>query len=359
MILPIRVLVTEDSVTVRKRLVEMIGADPELVVVGEAANGKQAIDLCQKLRPDVMSLDMMLPIMTGVAVTEYVMAYLPTPIVIVSASTNRGELLRTYDALAAGAVEVLEKPRGDGSDEAWARRYTELLKLVASIKVITHPRIRLGAWGRPAPNARETSGSTPAPGLYPSPSVLAIGGSTGAPGAMAEILRSLGPGFPLPMLIVLHISPAFATALPEWLEDQSGVKAAFAEDGQPLPPPGRVVLAPPDRHLVLQGGRLRLTQDAERHSCRPSVDALFESMASELGHASLACLLTGMGRDGAEGLLAIRRAGGFTVAQDEASSVVFGMPKEAILLGAAVRVLSLGEIGPVVSAMARGPGGGL
>jgi two-component system chemotaxis response regulator CheB len=353
---PIRVLVTEDSLTVRKQLVEIISADPELVVVGEAQDGKQAIELCQKLRPDVMSLDMMLPVLTGVAVTEYVMAYLPTPIVIVSASTNRGELLRTYDALAAGAVDVLEKPRGDGSDGTWAARYTELLKLVTRIKVITHPRARLGAWGRLAGSARAPLPLQRQPAR--SPSVFGIGGSTGAPGAMVEILRSLGPDFPLPILIVLHISPAFAKALPEWLGDQSGLPVAFAEDGQALPLGGQVALAPPDRHLVLQGGHLRLTHDSERHCCRPSVDTLFESMAIELGTASLACLLTGMGRDGADGLLAIRRAGGFTIAQDEASSVVFGMPKEAIALGAAAQVLPLGDIGPTVSALAKGQGGG-
>jgi two-component system chemotaxis response regulator CheB len=341
--MPTRVLVVEDSLTIRRRMVEILEADPEVVVVGEAADGQRAIELCQRLRPDVISLDMMMPGLSGLAVTEHVMAYLPTPILIVSASTNRGELHRTYDALAAGAIDVLEKPRGDDSDDAWARQYVSALKLIARIKVIRHPRARLGAWGRP-----------PTPGPVPEavgasrtlkPAMAAvIGGSTGAPGAMADILRSLPRTFPLPILLVLHVAPPFEAALPGWLADRSRLEVAYANDGDGLPRAGQVVMAPAERHLVVRGGRLRLTRDPERHSCRPSVDVLFESVAQELGGAAVGCLLTGMGRDGAEGLLAIRRAGGFTIAQDEATSVVFGMPKEAIALGAADRVLPLGSI---------------
>jgi two-component system chemotaxis response regulator CheB len=163
-------------------------------------------------------------------------------------------------------------------------------------------------------------------------------------------------GFPLPILLVIHIGKLFAPAFADWLDGQSPVRVAYAADGDPLPPfgEGRVLMAPPDSHLVLRQGKLRLTQDPERHSCRPSVDVLFASLAQELGADCAACLLTGMGTDGAEGLLAIRRAGGRTIAQDEATSVVFGMPREAILLGAAEQVLPLEEIAPVLGALARG-----
>src|SRR5713226_4482854 len=140
-----RVLVVDDSLTARKHMVEVFNADPELEVAGEAENGKQAIELCRILRPDVITLDMMLPIMSGVAVTEYVMAYCPTPILVVSSSTNRGELYKTYDALAAGAVDVLEKPRGDERDDAWERSLISTVRIVSRIKVITHIRARLGA----------------------------------------------------------------------------------------------------------------------------------------------------------------------------------------------------------------------
>ncbi|MGH7093429.1 MAG: response regulator [Stellaceae bacterium] len=141
----IRVLVVEDSLTVRRRLVEILAADPEITVVGEAGDGRTAIELCRERRPDVITMDMILPVMSGLAATEYVMAHCPTPILVVSASTNRGELFKTYDALAAGAVDVFDKPDGRDADGEWERRLVALVKLVARIRVITHPRARLAA----------------------------------------------------------------------------------------------------------------------------------------------------------------------------------------------------------------------
>ena len=138
----LRILVVEDSITVRRRFCEILATDPELEVIGEAEDGKRGIELCEALRPDVITLDMVMPVMSGLTVTEYIMGYMPTPILIVSASTNRGELFETYDALAAGAVDVLEKPPIDDVDEAWERRFVAAVKLIASIKVITHPRAR-------------------------------------------------------------------------------------------------------------------------------------------------------------------------------------------------------------------------
>lgn len=348
-----RVLVVEDSLTVRKHMVEVLSADPEIEVVGEAGDGKRGIELCQSLRPDVVTLDMMLPVMSGLAATEYIMAYCPTPILIVSASTNRGELFKTYEAMAAGALDVLDKPQGNQSDGAWERALISTVKLIARIKVITHPRARLRPVGQQAPGA---AGSTPEqPLTLGVPRVIAIGVSTGGPGALVEILRGLPADFPIPILLVIHLSKLFAPALAEWLDGQSPIRVAYAVDGERLPAfgEGRVLMASPDRHLVLRQGTLRLTQDPERHSCRPAVDVLFASLAEELGSECLACLLTGMGKDGAEGLLAIRRARGWTIAQDEATSVVFGMPREAILLGAAEQVLPLEKIAPLLSAFAR------
>jgi two-component system, chemotaxis family, protein-glutamate methylesterase/glutaminase len=344
----IRALVVEDSLTVRKRIVEVLESDPDITVIGEAADGKTAIELCLSLRPDVVTLDMMLPVMTGVAATEYIMAYCPTPVLIVSASTNRGELFRTYDALAAGAVEVLEKPLGDETDDRWERTLISTVKLVSRIKVITHLRGRLrGAAQEPA------SISVCHPGAAPY-RMVAIGTSTGGPGACLEILKSLPPDFPLPILLVIHIGEAFGAALADWLDSQSGLRVACARDGEALPAVGeaRVLLAPPGRHMVLRNGRIRLIDSEERHSCRPSVDVLFESVAEGIGDRAIGCLLTGMGKDGAQGLLAMRRAGAWTAAQDEASSVVFGMPHEAIAVGAAERVLPLSQIAPALLALA-------
>ena len=346
----IRVLVVEDSLTVRRRLCEVLGADAELDVVGEAEDGKRAIELCQALKPDVVTMDMMLPVMTGLAATEYIMAYCPTPILIVSSSLQRGELFKTYDALAAGAVDVLDKPDGHEPDGDWEQRLVASVKMVARIRVITHLRARLRLPARPPAPAREWS---PSPLPRPRCAVLAIGASTGGPAAIVDVLRALPAQMRVPMLLVLHINEPFGSAFAEWLDAQTPRRVAYAQDGEPLATAaGRVLMAPPDRHLRLQDGRLRLTQEPERHSCRPSVDVLFESVARDCAAAAAACLLTGMGRDGAAGLLAIRSAGGFTIAQDEASSVVYGMPREAALLGAAECILPLGEIGAALAARA-------
>jgi two-component system chemotaxis response regulator CheB len=347
----IRVLVVEDSLTVRRHLCDVLAADPEIEVVAEAGDGKQAIELCQQLRPDAVTLDMMLPMMSGLAATEFIMAYCPTPILVVSSSTNRGELFRTYDALAAGAVDVLEKPLGTEADGEWERRLVASVKLVARIKVITHPRARLGLARTAVPEASGGPEARPAGGAR----VICVGASTGGPGALVEILQELKSPVAVPLLVVLHIGELFGTAFAEWLDGQSGHRVAFARDGEALAATaGRVVLAPPGQHLVVRDGRLRLTRDPERHSCRPSVDSLFDSVAREYGASAVACLLTGMGRDGAEGLLRVRQAGGLTIAQDEATSVVYGMPREAVLLGAAARVLPLGEIAALLAGVASG-----
>ena len=346
----IRVLVVEDSATVRQRLCDTLNADPEIELVGHASDGRRAIELCGGLRPDVVTLDMMLPVMTGVAATEQIMAHYPTPILIVSASTNRGELFKTYEALAAGAVDVLEKPRGDEADGAWEQRFLSAVKLVSRIKVITHLRARLG---REAPRPQALPGGA---ARHPPARcrVAAIGASTGGPAAIVDLLRAIPPPLSFPILIVLHIDEPFGTSFAEWLDAQTPHRVAYARDEEATAPlSGRVVMAPPGRHLMVRSGRVHLTSDPERHSCRPSVDTLFESLAVEYGTGVVACLLTGMGRDGAAGMLEIRRAGGFTIAQDEATSVVYGMPREALRLGGVDRVLALNEIGRVLGNLSK------
>jgi two-component system chemotaxis response regulator CheB len=162
----------------------------------------------------------------------------------------------------------------------------------------------------------------------------------------------------MPLLLVLHIAEPFAAAFADWLDGQTSLRVSYAREGDRVgAKAGEVLMAPPSSHLTVRSGRVRLTADEERHSCRPSVDVLFESIADEYGSTAVACLLTGMGRDGADGLLRIRRAGGLTIAQDEATSVVFGMPREAVLLGAAESVLPLGEIGPTLARLAGNPRG--
>ena len=344
----IRVLVVEDSLTVRRRLCEILADDPQFKVVGEAADGARAIELCRDLRPSVVTMDMMLPEISGLAATEHIMAHCPTPILVVSSSFNRGEMFKTYEALAAGAVDVLEKPTGHEPEGAWERRFIATVKIVSRIRVITHPLARLkGLYVHPTPEIR----AAVAPAAKPA-SMIAIGASTGGPGAIVEVLRALPPDFAVPVLFVLHISPVFSRSFAQWLGEKIARPVELAEDGQSVAAAGHVIMAPPDQHLIVKGGRLRLTDEPERHSCRPSVDVLFESVAREYGPSAAGCLLTGMGRDGAAGLLAIRAAGGVTIAQDEATSVVYGMPREAALIGAAQRILPIGDIGPRIAALA-------
>lgn len=344
----VRILVVEDSLTIRKRIIEVLSAEPDLEVIAEAGDGKAAIELCETLRPDVVTMDMMLPVMTGVSATEYIMAFCPTPILIVSASTNRGELFKTYDALAAGAVDVLEKPLGTETDGAWERQLVSSVRTVSRIRVITHPRMRLHNQ-----KCTVTPRSSPA---EDQPRLVAMGASTGGPGAVLAILRGLPPSFPSPVLLVIHISEPFAAAFAEWLDGQVPLTVRYARDGERMASlsGGVVLIATPDRHLEVRGSRIELTSGPERHHCRPSVDVLFESVAREFGARAIGCLLTGMGKDGAAGLLAIRRAGGMTVVQDESTSVVFGMPGEAIKLGAAMDVVPLPEIAPALIRLAGG-----
>jgi two-component system chemotaxis response regulator CheB len=344
-----RILVAEDSPTVRKRLVEIVCSDPDFELVGEAENGKDAIEICQRYRPDVITMDMMMPVMSGLAATEYIMAHCPTPILVVSASTNRGELFKIYEALAAGAVDVLEKPTDTEADGVWERRFLAMAKLVARIRVITHPRGRLtGLQTR----VRELRSAT----IVPSPrhEIVAIGASTGGPGAIVEILRGLPTVFDIPIVIVMHINEPFGTAFADWLDGQTARRVAHPKDGMPVAAAaGRVLIAPGGQHLTVRDKRLFFTSAPERHSCRPSVDVLFETVANEYGASAAACLLTGMGRDGALGLLKIRQAGGITIAQDESTSIVYGMPREAALLGAAQQILRIGDIAARLAALSR------
>lgn len=302
----IRVLVVEDSRTVRARIVAALRSDPALEVVGEAGDGQAAIDECTRLRPDVVTMDMMLPGLSGLAATEHLMQHCPTPILVISSADNRAGFIDTIAALDAGAVDVLDKPLGRdtvGANENWDREFLRTVKLVSKIRVIRrvghHPAV-------PVPRAQ------PAPRVDPGHpySVVAIGASTGGPTAVAALLRSLPVTFVLPILLVLHVHESFGTAFASWLAEVTERRVRLAVSGEPLShvAPGEVVMAPPGRHLRVLGSTLVLTDEPERHSCRPSVDVLFESLAASHGPRVAAVLLTGMGRDGALGLLDIDRA---------------------------------------------------
>ena len=347
----IRVLVIEDSLTVRRRLVEVLQGDPAFDVVGEGATGRDAIDMTQRLRPDIVTIDIVMPELGGLAATEYLMAYCPTPILIVSASVNRANTMHTLDALAAGAVDTLEKPNGVEDDETWDRRFRSAVRVASRVKVITRSRSRVrGPQDGPAtaPLPLATAQARQDIGL------VAIGASTGGPQALLEILPALPADFALPILLVVHIDLRFDDSFREWLEGVARRPVRHVRDGEPVPEKGTrgVLLAPADRHLVLEHGKLLLVRTPERHSCRPSVDVLFESLARECPKRTAGVLLTGMGVDGAAGLLALREAGAVTIAQDEATSTIFGMPGEAIRRGAAQQVLGLPAIAPTLASLA-------
>ena len=334
----LRILIVEDSVIVRRRLADAFAADPAFTVVGEAADGERAFELCQRLRPDVVTMDLMLPGMNGVETTRRIMTHCPTPIVVFSGMENRTMGLYLLDALTAGAVDAVEKPTRFAASE-WAGELLTRVKQAAR-----------------APGAHIPEHLRPEPAWpqFP-PRAVVIGASTGGPAAIRTIVQQLPASFPLPILVVMHLSEKFDTSMVDWLGKSAPFPVRHAVDGEPLPPAGRAVLlmARANRHLVMRDGRLWLTSGPERHSSRPSVDALFESVAKELGSRAIACLLTGMGRDGAEGMHALRTAGAMTLAQDEESSVVFGMPQEAIRLGAVHHVLSLKDIPAWLDGFAR------
>ena len=355
----IRVLVAEDSITVRKRLVQTLAADPALEVIAEAGDGRIATELCRRLRPDVITMDVMMPVMDGVTATEYIMANCPTPILMVSASSNRGQVLQTFDALAAGAIDVLDKSAGVAPDGVWERELVAAVKMVSRIQPIRRSSInrRSRVHGAAAPALTMVSSLTRE---SDEAVIVAIGASIGGPSAMAKILSQIPAGFPLSILLVIHVAPEFCDSLVEWIGKLSDLNVRVAVDGEPMPRPGigEILMAPPDRHLTVGQGRLRLTNTPQRNLCRPSIDELFESIARECGAQAIACLLTGMGKDGAAGLLAVRQSGGQTIAQDEASSTVFGMPREAIALDAAQVVTPLANVAEMLCLMARRRRGG-
>jgi two-component system chemotaxis response regulator CheB len=314
--------------------------------VGEAGTGQEAIEACLDRRPDVVTMDIVLPGKSGLEATEYIMAHCPTPILVVSASFNRGELFSSYQALAAGAVDVIEKPTGNERAGVWEAQFLSALRIVSRVRVITHVR------GKLAPTAATlTAPASTALGAHAD--VIAIGASTGGPSAMATVLGALPPEFDVPTLVVIHLADAFAAAFADWLGSVIKRPVALARDGERLSSlQGEIRVAPAGTHLSVRGSRLALDASEPRHSCRPSVDVLFESLA-RTSWVSVGVLLTGMGRDGARGLLQMRNSGAVTFAQDEATSVVYGMPREAIQIGAAARILALPEIGPALARFMR------
>ncbi len=340
----IRVLVVEDSPTVRELLVRMLQTDPALRVVGVAKDGLEAVQLAAQLRPDVITMDIRMPRMDGFQATKRIMQETPTPIVVVSASVEAEDLKITFNAIRAGALTVVEKPSGPAGPAYETIRD----QLVTTVKLMSEVRVvRRWATGmlRPRPAVMER------PREEVRTAVVAIAASTGGPGALYQVLRDLPADFPVPIVVVQHIARGFGQGMVDWLGGATKLRVETAHNGVALQA-GRVMVAPDDSHIQLRpDGRVTLRpRKLDKELC-PSADILFDSIAESLGRKALGVIMTGMGRDGVEGLRRLKAAGGRVLAQDEASCVVFGMPKEAIAAGVVDRVVPLEQIAAAIVQM--------
>lgn len=338
--MPIRVLIIDDSAVVRKVLTQVLSADPAIEVVGTAPDPFVGRDKLVELKPDVLLLDVEMPRMDGITFLTKLMQHQPMPVIIVSSLTTEGSE-RALAALHAGALEVVAKPRGS---------YTlgELGPLlIEKIKAVRHARVAPPTAIRHQPVAQLSAADM-------THRIVAIGASTGGTRALEDILMKLPANIP-GTLVVQHMPAEFTRAFADRLDTLTPIHIKEAEQGE-LITPGKIVIAPGNRHLELRRSGARFTAFIHdepavgRH--RPSVDVLFQSVAQHAGKNALGILLTGMGEDGARGLLEMRKSGALTIAQDEASSVVFGMPKAAIDRGAAQQVLALDQMAGAVAAFA-------
>jgi two-component system chemotaxis response regulator CheB len=335
----IRVLVVDDSATIRKLLTAMLEADPQIRVIGTAADGEAAVQQALLLKPDLITMDIQMPLLDGLEATRRILAERPTPIIVVSAMGDDSGNHPTFDAMQAGALDVIKKPSGLGSADFQliAQQLVTSVKLLAEVKVV---RRRVGRVTAPI--------TAPLPVVRHKPAVLAMGASTGGPAALNAVLRGLPDAFPLPVLVVQHIAAGFLPGLLAWLQRECRLPLQMAQAGQALTP-GVVSFAPDDHHLVVAArGRLGLNQDPPLSHVRPSATALLQSVARVYGAEAIGVVLTGMGDDGALGLQALHARGGVTIAQDEASSVVYGMPKVAVELGAVDYVRPLDRIAATI-----------
>lgn len=340
---PIRVLLVDDSPLVLALLGRMLAQSQDIEVVGTASNGKEALDMIPRLRPSVICTDYLMPVMDGLEFTRAVMANYPCPILVISATVGPDNADNVFALLQAGAVDVFPKPSGGwGAGDESTRQIINKIKILAGVVVFK----------------RSASGTSRA-AVKPAPvsnaiRVVAIGASTGGPQALLQVLSRLPRDFPCPILCVQHISEGFLRGLVDWLATECQLKIKIAAIGEE-PLAGVVYFPREETHLVVDAkGRLNVSHQLPVGGHRPSVGVLFDSVAAYYGSSAVAVLLTGMGSDGAEGMRSVARAGGITIAQDEASCVIFGMPKQAIEMGVVRFVRPLAEISATLVKCAGG-----
>ncbi len=335
----IRILIADDSELTRVVLRDLLSQDPDVEVVGEVSDGRSAVEQTAMLRPDLVIMDVMMPIMGGLEAVAEIMAATPTPILMLSANTDPSDSRGAFAAIKLGALDVMAKPSGVVTEafSQIARQLIARVKSLSRIKVIHHYRAQ-----RPVIDKVTTP-------LPVSPRrILAIGASTGGPKAVQQLLQGLPKDLAAAVLIVQHIADGFAPGFADWLDREAAMPVRLAECGSELKV-GTALVAPNNAHLTIKANRVALENSPPLHNCRPAVDAMFHSLANQnLAAETVAVLLTGMGVDGAAGMGVLQGRGAYTIAQDEASSAIFGMPRAAIERGAVTQVLSLNQIAGVV-----------
>ncbi len=357
----IHVLVVDDSEVARRLVTDVIDHDAEMVVIGAAKNGVEAVEMAVKLKPDLITMDIGMPKMDGVTATRRIMARQPTPIVVVSALPSARRSAVVFDSIAAGAVDVLAKPRMEdllGTGDV-RERFLSTLKAMAGVAVVRRrPRSEKTRATRDAPAVRLPATASAKASDTRSPvgriRVIAIGASSGGPPVVASILEGLGVNSP-PVVLVQHIVAGFTSTYAGWLDDRVAARVAVARHGDTMRP-GHVYVAPDHHHLeVTRDGRTRCHKALPVNHHRPSISVLFQSVARHVGRQGIGVQLTGMGSDGADGLLEIRRRGGMTLVQSEESSMIASMPRAAVDSGAARRVASPEGIRSYLAGLRLGP----
>jgi len=329
----VRVLVVDDSAVTREVLSALLNSDPDIRVIGHAANGAQAVEMTASLRPDLVTMDLMMPGMDGMEATRRIMARHPTPVLFLSSFFDKQGTYSRADALAAGALDVVEKPAlmPDWRWQNSAGKLVQKVKALAKVPVIAHIHGARRLLAQEASQAENFVG--------PASDVVAIGASSGGPRVIEALLSSLPSTYALGVIVIQHMTDGFTASMLRWLQERCALQIKVADEGDAIIP-RRVLFTPENLHLVVGiGGRIHLSDAEPVNGHRPAIDVTFHSIAKIYGARSAGVLLTGMGADGAKGLLAIRQAGGVTIAQDEESCSIFGMPRAAIEIRAAQQVL--------------------
>jgi len=385
----IKLLIADDSPLVREVLRDVF-QDTSISVIGEATNGEEAVKLTKELGPDIITMDVMMPVMDGLTAVEEIMAFTPTPILVFTSVPSTKDRDIPFEAIRRGALDVMEKPKDvlQANLPEFQDELINKIRLLSNIKVISHlkgrrrkptsndnissltlpgsatksvakstPRqapkptrapqtesdIALEHIATPEPTTKTTSTPSPQVNSVSDDKLLAIGASTGGPRAVMQILTELPHDYPAGIVLVQHIGAGFSTGFAEWLNKESKLTVQEASGGETIKP-GLVLVAPGNSHMEIEGSKVVLTQNPPVNSCRPSADILLSSAAQCYGNKVLGLILTGMGKDGAVGMAAIKKAGGQTIAQDEETSIIFGMPKAAIDLGVIDYVLPISDI---------------